>query len=60
MKQCPFCKKEDLHDQATRCPHCRGNIAQHEMYHSKIPTWQIIVCALVALGALALVLAKNL
>lgn len=22
MKPCPYCKKEDLHDAARRCPYC--------------------------------------
>ncbi len=22
MKSCPYCKQVDLHDDATKCPHC--------------------------------------
>ncbi len=22
MKTCPYCMKEDLHDEAKKCPHC--------------------------------------
>jgi hypothetical protein len=24
MKTCPVCRKEDLHDEAIRCPYCRS------------------------------------
>jgi len=52
MKTCPFCKRDDLNDQATRCPHCAGNIAQWEMYHEeiKLPPWGWV---LIVLGLLA-------
>ena len=27
-KQCPFCKSDDLHLEATRCPHCGSEIKE--------------------------------
>lgn len=35
-KACPFCKMTDVPSAATRCPHCAGDIGQHEMLHSKV------------------------
>ena len=35
-KICPFCKMTNVPAAAIRCPHCAGDIGQHELLNSKV------------------------
>ena len=51
----PYCKRADLHDEATRCPRCGGNVQQHEIYYFNIPRppLRVILLGLVTLTGAA-------
>ena len=60
MRSCPYCKKEDLHDDARRCPYCGTWLTKggRIVRVIKILTWILVVIFLALLvtcaGALIL------
>jgi hypothetical protein len=48
MRQCPFCK-EMIHEEATRCPKCRGAVGRYDNLRRPIPCGQLLILILVGL-----------
>jgi len=55
MKVCRFCKKDDLHDEAIRCPYCGSDLRRWIVYLSWSIRGLVLVIAcliMILLGAI--------
>lgn len=61
MKSCLYCKKDDLHDEATRCPHCGGwqGKLRHFRFIAELIGWICLVALILGLVTCGAGLAIN-
>lgn len=58
MKSCPYCRKEDLHDEATRCPHCGAWLSKIPLFRkiAEIVGWVFLAVFVLGLGSCGVML----
>ena len=53
MKVCPYCRIEDLHDHARKCPHCGAWLGVTRLFRSvaEIIGWIVLVVFIAGLAS---------
>ena len=56
MKTCRYCKKEDLHDNAQKCPHCGAWLGKAAVFRSiaEVIGWIFLLVFIVGLASCGL------